>query len=906
MPERRIRGSRRILPIVLVVAFAAIFVTEGFPVPIASASAAASNVATTPLAATPALADVAAHEVETERANANPAVAAGANATNVSALLALTPAALLGEATGSTAIADVMETVGGGGGGGDSGLTLATFGPLQGYLEAAGIGCATTGGAFFAGAAAAYSISTAGLVVKDNPYTFALTCAVGAAVGLVIYQNGFNAGRAAICIGCLYAAFATAEADVFNLAVNATDAMYASLISLADYAQVGFDRAADNAALNQIGNSTFNASLDLQQSGLANSLGGLPTSYITQIASDFQNIPEWISVLASKGNTYAGYFEGPSPASMAANNLITLSGLVTGAYNSSLTSAVTPSSGAYGGLEVSAGDTFYYAGVQDEEAMLLLPHSATIPLHAYLDHTPSGLLAESVNVTSTNEGSVGNLFSTGTASSIGFVFALNLSAGWYLYPVGNTATLIVPSAFVMPTLSAPSMGTYTWADQYATLAAGYYQSGHGVSSCSWSAETPYTTDTLTAIAVSAFGEDAPIWVEDTGGLCGAGTSVTLATSLDYTTSAICAPTYVGGTTLGKFCFSPYDDLASDVGQLIVNATQSANVYWAFIRALGYTTLGSIPPNCIIPAPWMGLPSGVNFGNLTTAQVQAFYLAFLRGMGNFYGVNSTFSVCSGKPQNPYNFTANETWGNLYVQAWGGILLGSGSAYVNVTGKAYATAAYGSPDTWSVGNQTCDPSGSECAPLPPHAGQVTSSQLILAPTVSTVNIPVGRPWPVPAADPIVAYYYNNTTGLNALILQGNGTSTGPSSVFGSSLTGSALYLNSCYVNGSPESVCQVQVATWAVYLYTLCGENPTCYETNGGGGGGGGVSTTCGAGIPILGTIADEIAGAFGSIPFLNALGCAVGWVVAIVLAILVLAVVVWVVVKIADFALGRRA
>ena len=778
----------------------------------------------------------------------------------------------------------------------NSNLKAFNFGPLSGYLESAGIGCATTGGGFFAGAAAATSVSTAGLVLKDNPYTFVATCAIGAAAGLIIYQNGINAANAAVCNACLYQAFLGDEANAYFAYVNLTTAMYSSLLSLANFAQVGFDRAGDNAALLQIGNATYNASLDFQQSGIANTLGGLPSSYELQLAEAYRNVPEWLSALAGKGAYFDGY--GFGEGFPLVSQLVEAQGSYTSLHN--LSASVAPSAGIYGGLVLFGGGEFYYAGVPGETGYITPGAGGggpSCPTPCALDFAPiagpgnSKLTWLNLSVTQAE-----------LDASEGWTFNISLAPGWYDFS-GRDFDAVIPTALQFPTAANGfSMGSFGWAAAYF-VTSGAYETGHSGAGCTYSSEPANQGLSATSFpsATSGPGVGGLTWAVDPNGICGAAGATTILTTPDPASIVQCAPTYSGsGETSGNGCVTSGTAINTITGQLIANTTLSGQVYWAFIRSLGYTSLGSIPANCIIPAPYMALPSQFDVGNLSLNQTIALYESFLQGMGNFYGAGSAFSVCHGPVQTPYNYTI-WVYANLYVETWASVYINNGTAAVNGTGAAMAGERYGNVSTWAFVNATCTPAlGGECHnPLyPAVTGQTEIQNVLIAPTLKSIAIPTLTKWAVPADNPLLLFAYNNHTGLNVYRLNGNGTKDIGPNGWGSATGGDSIYLNACFVNGTSVTNCTVTLTTWDIYVGSSGPPPPPPPPPPPSSG----VECPGASSLWVFGSIVNGVAGVFSGIPLIGTgVGCFVGYVVLVALII----VLVYVAVAVINIVRGRR-
>jgi hypothetical protein len=907
MPSTRVSKFTGWAAVLFAVVTSALFILSPMPLSTALAQPAAGPSFTPSSSPAPAQPSIASQpllnaalkaQVIKELTDPNSVVSYGARVTlaNEPTYASMSPGQLLATATNDPGVAalwaDEMQGLQ------NSNLKAFNFGPLSGYLESAGIGCATSGGGFLVGAAAAWSVSTAGLVAKDNPYTFIATCAIGAAAGLIIYQNGINAANAAVCNACLYQAFLGDEANAYFAYVNLTTAMYSSILSLADFAQVGFDRASDNAALLQIGNNTFNASQDFQQSGIANTLGGLPSSYELQIAEAYRNVPEWLGALAGKGAYFDGYAE--AVGFPITSQLVEAQAGYTGV--NTLSAAVMPSAGIYGGLVLTAAtNNFYYAGVPGETGFITQgsvgPSCATPCVLAFAPIAGSGNPQQrwlNLSVTAAD-----------LSASEGWTFNNTLTPGWYQFTQQQNAyfDVVIPTALQFPTAANSfHMGTFGWAASYFTT-TGAYESGHNGGGCT------YTSEPVNhGLAASSFnaGDSGPsvgalTWTMAGNGDCGASGSTTILTTPNPSGIVQCAPTYAGsGAATNNSCITSGSAITTLTGQLIANATLSGQVYWAFIRSLGYTSLGSIPANCIIPAPYMALPSQFNVGNLTLNQSVALYESFLQGMGNFYGASSAFSVCHGAVQSPYNYT---TWvfANLYVETWASIYINNGTAAVNGTGAAMAGEHYGNVSTWAFVNATCTPAlGGACVhPLyPPVAGQTTIQNVLIAPTLKSIAIPTLTKWAVPADNPLLLFAYNNHTGLNVYRLNGNGTrDLGPNS-FGSRTGGDSLYLNACFVNGTSVTNCTVTLTTWDIYVGQGGPSPPTPPPSPPSSG------TNCpgSSSLWVFGSIVNGVANVFSGIPLIGTgIGCFIGYVVLVALII----VLIYVAVAVINIVRGRR-
>jgi hypothetical protein len=587
-----------------------------------------------------------------------------------------------------------------------SDLSPAVFGPLDSYLEAAGVGCVLPLGGAGLGAywgasgagAADVGISAAPLgasevvVTKVNPAVFALTCAGGAAAGLIIYQNGLTAGQA-ICYSCLYDEFAADQYYAYSEFLNLTGAMYASLISLLDFAQVAFDRMADNAALLQIGNATFNAPLDLLQSSLGYELSNLVNDYYLQVGSDVSNVLQWLSALGGWGSYYAGY-AGLCYADCAAG-YYGGAGITGGIQNLVENDSLGPATSTIAG-------PFFSAALSTTPSVThqVLVTSAFVPWEVVCNGAPC-------RVTVTN-------YATGATKLVANVSAATSNDPDALIPVVNTTVvgvdnvsvkalagggttwqLIIPRGFLMPTLSNVTLGDFAFVDRY-TLLAPYH-----MSACGGSATTTNGAVTLGASVTSAPDVSFPtteLALANDKGDCGTTNDAVFVTPYALLSGFSGVPQVASGN-VGTTSIDPWTQVGPTVAHLMLNATLNAQTYWAFIRSLGYSSLSQIPSNCVIPAPYGALPSQVDFGNLTLNLTEALYTAWLIDVGNFYGANASFSVCHGNVQSPWNWT-NGTFVDPYLTTYGGVYLNNGSAPVGVTGRSLPSEVFATPSTWAL--------------------------------------------------------------------------------------------------------------------------------------------------------------------------------------------------------------
>jgi len=120
----------------------------------------------------------------------------------------------------------------------------------------------------------------------------------------------------------------------------------------------------------------------------------------------------------------------------------------------------------------------------------------------------------------------------------------------------------------------------------------------------------------------------------------------------------------------------FDDLDSlkSVFQCLTSrmeqAIASAKSYWSYLRALGYSDINDVPANYIIPTPSMVYFDSDVTDKLTLEQLQAIYVAYLRGYAdfvtssNYREVNVTASdIKLSDLSLVFNTTAYNSYGNV---------------------------------------------------------------------------------------------------------------------------------------------------------------------------------------------------------------------------------------------------
>jgi hypothetical protein len=566
---------------------------------------------------------------------------------------------------------------------------------------------------------------------------------VGAGVGAVV---GGVAGYIGGYYGCsqstnaastdFWHTWANTVAGAFGNEVNASSNKYQALLTTLNVSEVGWQRAADHAALAQLGNSSFNVSLDLQDSEVLGNLSPIYSAYSEEVASAVAAVFTQVNGYGGAGAVFAS--DDPS---------IT--------YNSPLAATANTVASIMG---YGAG-----FGAATSEVNVWIPHGAVL-------NAASGRTIDIHNEQDAK------------------------ASGWYNWTVAQVGS----TGFGAENFTGPN-GEY-----YLTASA---SGGLGNLVIAGGQLTP--SSATSGIANSAFFNvrDGANVVED-----GYSSADTL--------------TITGASSFTTYAYNPFPgftaaNLGKVLGGLEYEAALNGEVYWAFLRSLGYTSVGEIPANCIVPAPYLILPSSINTTFLTESEWMSLYLAFLSGMGHFYNttLNAT-DFCGSTGTKQFNI-GGAIWGNLAINATGYIYISNGTTPVSISGKSLPSEKFAAPSTWAVGNDT-----SYCF------GNLTANckgaqQLLLMPELTTVSIPVGVRWAVPAKNPIEVYAVQSGQFLT---LSGNGSgvyaagcaplpSTGGANAgspfcpevtpLGTLTPGDSIYLTSCTVNGNASGNCTVTV-------------------------------------------------------------------------------------------------
>ena len=381
--------------------------------------------------------------------------------------------------------------------------------------------------------------------------------------------------------------------------------------------------------------------------------------------------------------------------------------------------------------------------------------------------------------------------------------------------------------------------------------------------------------------------------------------------------AECAYAYGQGSPVGT---ASTTNLGLYLYQLENYATTVGQVYWLFLRNLGYTQANQVPLKCYIPPPNQVFPSSLTYTQLIRLNATSLY-------GLYYGALETlaftfnssasltgFTIC-GKHASPPNGDVVTPFGT-YAFGW---------LYDNQTNSSRSANGtlpqkFGHPNTWNF-----------------------SGIFWLSPILSsTLTIALNQTWDLGEYNIVTGFYQplenaTKTAGGYIPITNGNGPSqclvynasgcnlTRSVSLFGFAVgnstlqngstypthldssfgPGVAVYLTACFVPvvGTPTSNLQYTThqttCTFTSQSISVVGNSTQCsYTVNLKDCSGGGCVIDCGIvtggcagdGIWGIGPIIDAVNSFIAPIPFIGSAGCFFGYVFVFILVIIIVAII----------------
>jgi len=113
---------------------------------------------------------------------------------------------------------------------------------------------------------------------------------IGGIAGAVVGYYGCQQSGVSDQLGQEFLSWANAVMGGYGNEANLTAAEFQSIASALNVSTNGWERAADHAALSQLGNSSFNISLALFQSGIYGNLAPVPSAYEYEMVSEFDSV----------------------------------------------------------------------------------------------------------------------------------------------------------------------------------------------------------------------------------------------------------------------------------------------------------------------------------------------------------------------------------------------------------------------------------------------------------------------------------------------------------------------------------------------------------------------------------------------------------------------------------------
>lgn len=593
------------------------------------------------------------------------------------------------------------------------------------------------------------------------------------------------------------------------------------------YVELQYQAAA--AALSQLGNASFNIPLDLVTSNIPQQLASLATAEEITEGAWATSTFYWEQSFAAQTNGFQG---GGSACSF----------YLTGASTSYLNLSPNPSGGEFPPL---TGDGSVAAG--SDPACFTISTGGT-PAHwsyAFQPLTEVALPAEVY---------------VGGSSQIAYKLNSVTSATFEFAPVAGPPDFnITLSTQVARNITLPS-GGYT------------ISTSSGVGILGISVTTPLTVGASTA-------EQMGIWAQETRYPNSGGP--TLVGFLPPTVSAGC-----GSSSCPSFQLFGLGGGATDLFPSIWNLESQAGaigqLYWSFLRGLGYRTPASVPANCIIPNPADAfLAYGIPVAQMATmnfTSLEAVYYSYLSTLGYTFGASSALSAVTFCGKHVVIQQAGQfPWLNSYVNATGDIYIPNGTSSVG------GIQHFGVPSSWNV----------------------TRAQILILPVLANYTPVLNETWLGSEKNPLNVIYITNA-GTNLSLVNylnfavGNSSQTGgsayPTAIDPKGGVGVAFYLTGCSLYGKNTSACAFYHGTFfSNGTWTNCGNMTTqaTPECSTSGGGSPAVTTSCGGNVPFFGTIVNSLFGFFGN---LLGLGCPlallVGGIITVVIVVVLLVVVVY--------------
>ncbi len=658
-----------------------------------------------------------------------------------------------------------------------------------------------------------------------------------------------------------------------------------------------WEYTAANAALSQLGNSTFNGPLDLQQAGIAQQIGSAIYAKEYEITDYIATQNEGLQGFFGPGAGYGGH-------GVVCNGSI--SAIYPAGLNASYGTYASDHSTLYSAMG-SYGGTFQPDGECQENANYHTGWSGFGPggtWNYYANYVPGTVLPTAAKDVAYEIGPKASLLvpNNGPANGNQIVVAVA--------PANNHADL----RYFAQTMGASQKPKPITAPMGVYVLKGIYECTTSTSPASCSgAAAPNVTVLGTGFAPVNISSAPTTYDKELFDLSGLATAYN-ATNAGKSRGGIisfCSPADSPDSTSGTYqsffstvttahanwtisvptCSGSVGSYLTDLNVLGNIATTVAKAYWNFLRSApyDYTSAAQVPQTCVIPSPASFIPPNYNVASLeklSYTEVEALLVIYIDTLAQSFS-----SSLTGSPSE--SLYCGHALPVIVVNLANVGILAIGDVYVPGGSQVFRT-----PSTWSIQNES----------------------MLIVPTAANLTIPVGKTWEAPSANPELLYYGSiygppqkngKLYALNASSaskaefnptkllphLAGNSTKTAgsiyplnTSSSFGA---GDAIYLTACYQNVSGtwqlETSCDYTVE---IAHYSISSESCLLF--------GQGCTTKT---FPLPNTctypIITQIAGPISLIPFIGPFACAI----AIFLLIIIVIVVIYAIYRIVKHEVG---